>query len=50
MFFHKGSFVSKIDLNLVDEAVFKSTCEKEILKLACSDKNSKELIRELEKI
>ena len=50
VFPQKGSFVSKIDLNLVDEAVFlRALCEKEILKLACSDKNSKELIRELEK-
>lgn len=50
VFPQKGSFVSKIDLNLVDEAVFlRALCEKEVLKIACSDTNSKELVKELEK-
>lgn len=50
VFPQRGSVVSKIDLNLVDEATFmREVCEREVFKIACEDKNSEDLIRELEK-
>lgn len=50
VFPQKGSFVSKIDLGIVEEAVFlREICEQKLLEIACEDINSKELIRELEK-
>ena len=50
VFPQRGSFVSKINLNLVEEAVFlRELCEKKILEIACNDPNSSILINELEK-
>lgn len=50
VFPQKGSVVSKIDLNLVEEAVFlRKLCEKEMLEIACKDIQSKSLIKTLEK-
>ncbi|WP_410208456.1 GntR family transcriptional regulator [Fusobacterium sp.] len=50
VFPQKGSFVSKINLGLVEEAVFlRILCEKKLLEIACNDPNSQELIKELEK-
>lgn len=50
VFPQKGSFVSKIDLNMVEEAIFvRETCETKILELACDDKDKDELIKKLEK-
>lgn len=50
VFPQKGSFVSKINLGLVEEAVFLRTlCEKKLLEMACKDLNSQDLIKELEK-
>lgn len=50
IFPQKGSFISKIDLSLIDEIIFlRELCEKEILKIACFDKNSSQLVKELEK-
>ena len=53
VFPQKGSFVSKINLNLVGEAIFvRETCESRILKMACQDENEDnvdELISKLEK-
>lgn len=50
IFPQKGSFVSKIDISLVEEGAFlRSICEREMLKLACADLNSHELIKKLEK-
>lgn len=50
VFPQKGSFISKLDLTLIDEAVFlRELCEKEILRIACKDPNSTELVKELEK-
>ncbi|MGL6115759.1 MAG: GntR family transcriptional regulator, partial [Cetobacterium sp.] len=50
VFPQKGTFISKIDLTLVEEAIFlRETCERKILKLACRDENNGELINQLEK-
>lgn len=50
VFPQKGSFVSKIDLNLVDEALFlRDLCEKKLLKMACTDKVTTPLVKLLEK-
>ena len=50
VFPQKGSVVSKIDLNLVEEAVFlRKLCEKEMLEIACKDIQSETLIKTLEK-
>ncbi|MGL5935766.1 MAG: GntR family transcriptional regulator [Cetobacterium sp.] len=50
VFPQKGSFVSKINLNLVGEAIFvRETCESRILKMACQDENIDQLINKLEK-
>lgn len=50
VFPQRGSFVSKINLNLVEEAIFvRETCEERILKMACLDENTDELIKKLEK-
>ena len=50
VFPQKGSFVSKINLNLVEEAIFlRETCEDRILKIACEDKENDDLIMKLEK-
>lgn len=50
VFPQKGSFVSKINLNLVDEAIFvRETCENRILKMATHDENIDDLIVKLEK-
>ena len=50
VFPQRGSFVSKINLNLVEEAVFlRELCEKKILEIACKDPVSDTLINELEK-
>ncbi|MDO4588271.1 MAG: GntR family transcriptional regulator [Fusobacterium sp.] len=50
VFPQKGSFVSKINLNLVEEAVFlREICEKKILEMACNDPSSDILINDLEK-
>ena len=50
VFPQRGSFVSKINLNLVEEAVFlRELCEKKILEIACKDPVSETLITELEK-
>ena len=50
VFPQKGSFVSKIDLNLVDEALFlRDLCEKKLLKMACEDKLPTPLMKLLEK-
>ena len=48
VFPQRGSFISKINLNLVEEAVFlRELCEKKILTIACQDMNSELLIKEL---
>lgn len=50
VFPQKGSRVSKINLNLVEEAIFlRELCEKELFKMVCEDENSSELIKALEK-
>lgn len=50
VFPQKGSFVSKINLNLVEEAIFiRELCENKILKIACLDRKNMDLIMELEK-
>lgn len=50
VFPQKGSSVSEIDLNLVEEAVFlRELCEREIFKIVCKKEDSMELLRELEK-
>lgn len=50
VFPQKGSVVSKINLNLVEEAVFlRKLCEEQLFRMACEDKNSEELIKALEK-
>ncbi|MCJ8343471.1 MAG: GntR family transcriptional regulator [Cetobacterium sp.] len=50
VFPQRGTFVSKINLNLVEEAIFlRELCEKELFKIACNDENAKDLIIELEK-
>lgn len=50
VFPQKGSFISKINLNLVEEAVFlREICEKKILEIACNDPTSDALINDLEK-
>ncbi len=50
VFPQRGSFVSKIDYNLVEEAIFvRETCEERILKMAIQDKNVDELVMKLEK-
>ncbi|MCQ8212139.1 GntR family transcriptional regulator [Cetobacterium somerae] len=50
VFPQRGSFVSKINLNLVEEAIFvRETCEERILKMACQDENIDELVMKLEK-
>ncbi|MGL4902789.1 MAG: GntR family transcriptional regulator [Cetobacterium sp.] len=50
VFPQRGTFVSKIHLNLVEEAVFlRETCECRILKLACENPNNDELLTKLEK-
>lgn len=50
VFPQKGSFVSKINLNMVEEAIFvRETCENRILELACEDEEKEELIKKLEK-
>lgn len=50
VFPQKGSFISKIDLGLVDEAVFlRLLCEKKLFELLCIEKNTDTLIKELEK-
>lgn len=49
VFPQKGSFVSKIDLDIVEEAIFvRELCESEILKLACKDEK-KDFLVDLEK-
>lgn len=50
VFPQKGSFVSKIDLNMVEEAIFvRETCEVRILQIACDSLDNEELIKKLEK-
>lgn len=50
VFPQRGSFVSKINLGLVEEAIFlRELCEKKILEIACNDSNSEALINKLEK-
>ena len=50
VFPQRGSFVSKIDYNLVEEAIFvRETCEERILKMAIQDKDVDELVMKLEK-
>lgn len=50
VFPQKGSIVSKIDLDMVEEAIFvRETCESRILKIACEDQENAELIKKLEK-
>lgn len=50
VFPQKGSMVSKINLSLVEEAVFlRELCEKKLFKMVCEDENSSELIKALEK-
>lgn len=50
VFPQRGSFVSKINLSLVEEAIFlRELCEKKILEIACNDSNSEALINKLEK-
>lgn len=50
VFPQKGSFVSKIDLELVEEALFlRDLCEKKLLRIACEDKDISLLIKLLEK-
>lgn len=50
VFPQKGSIVSKINLNLVEEAVFlRKICERQLFKMACEDENSSSLVKELEK-
>lgn len=50
VFPQKGSFVSKINLDLVEEAIFlRKLCEKQLFKIACEDENSSTLVKELEK-
>ena len=51
VFPQKGSMVSKINLSLVEEAIFlRELCEKKLFKMVCEDENSSELIKALEKI
>ncbi|MGL6100221.1 MAG: GntR family transcriptional regulator [Fusobacteriaceae bacterium] len=50
VFPQKGSLVSKIDLRMVEEAIFvRETCESRILKMACQDENRDKLIIKLKK-
>ncbi|NME35520.1 MULTISPECIES: GntR family transcriptional regulator [Fusobacterium] len=50
VFPQKGSFVSKIDLKLVEEALFlRDLCEKKLLTMACEDKIPEPLLKSLEK-
>lgn len=50
VFPQKGSVVSKINLNLVEEAIFlRKLCEKELYKIVCEDENADTLIKALEK-
>ena len=50
VFPQKGSIVSKINLNLVEEAVFlRKICERQLFKMACEDEKSSSLVKELEK-
>ena len=50
VFPQKGSYVSKIDLDLVKEAVFlRNICEEKILEIAIESKNNILLIKELER-
>lgn len=46
----KGSSVSKINLNLVEEAIFlRELCERRLFKMVCEDDNADNLIKALEK-
>ncbi|WP_300390152.1 GntR family transcriptional regulator [Fusobacterium sp.] len=50
VFPQKGSLVSKMNLKLIEEAVFlRKICDKEMLKMVCSRKNNDSLIKELRK-
>lgn len=50
VFPQKGSFVSKINLTLVEEAIFvRETCESKILKLIYDSENIDKVLNELEK-
>lgn len=50
VFPQKGSFVSKIDLRIVEEAIFvRETCESRILELACDKPDKESLIKNLER-
>lgn len=50
VFPQKGSFVSKIDLKLVEEAIFlREICEENILERIIDDKENVQLIKELER-
>jgi DNA-binding GntR family transcriptional regulator len=50
VFPQRGSFVSKINLSLVEEAIFlRELCEHKILSIACKDDDTEVLIKNLEK-
>ncbi|WP_297596539.1 GntR family transcriptional regulator [uncultured Cetobacterium sp.] len=50
VFPQKGSFVSRINLTLVEEAIFlREMCEEKLLEMACRDEHKEDLIEKLEK-
>ena len=50
VFPQKGSLVSRMNLNLIEEAAFlREICDKEILKLVCEEKDKENLLKELKK-
>lgn len=50
VFPQKGSLVSKMDLNLIEEAAFlREICDKEILKIVCQETEKENLLKELKK-
>lgn len=50
VFPQRGSMVARLNLGLVEEAIFlRELCEKQLFRIVCEDKNSSELIKTLEK-
>lgn len=50
VFPQRGSFVSKMSLKLIEEAAFlREICDKEMLKIICSNENKEILIKDLKK-
>ena len=50
VFPQKGSLVSRMNLNLIEEAAFlREICDKEILKMVCQESEKENLLKELKK-